>query len=109
MQTIIYVLICLLAIYGIYEIMYKIALFGLIKWDKSSFFMHKIVVINDNSIENIEEFIRDMKMIEEDKLILIDKTENEESKRFLRLIEKDFSFVEVVSPKEYKKYIDEVL
>ncbi len=105
MEIIVSLLVCFLAVYGVFKLLCAIAAFFLNEKCIKAEFMHDLIAIDDNS-ENIENYIR-AKEIKEDgrDLIILDHSTNEEMKKLLAIFENNFCFVKVMSESEYIDYI----
>lgn len=105
MEIILSLLACFLAVYGVFKLLCAITAFFLNEKCVKAEFMHDLIAINDNS-ENIESFVRAKEIKEEGRdLIILDYSENDETKRLLSIIENNFRFVKVMNEGEYIDYI----
>lgn len=108
MEIILSLIICFLAVYGLFKIIYGLA-FALYKTDKTTAKYKNIVVGVDDNSQNIEGYIRAMSLKEEGtEIIIVDYSDKKDTKKFLKLIAGEFSFVTVTNPDEYAEYIKSV-
>lgn len=105
MDIIISIVICFLSVYGIFQLLYNIACKMPKPPKTAKINSHRVVVADDNS-NWIEGYVRVMAMQEEEeRLFIINKSENAEMTEILDILSAEFSFVEPVSAEEYIKYM----
>ena len=106
MEIILYAILSFFAVYGMYEIIYRLAMFKCNSGQKAAFLSHKVLFVNNRTI-NIEDYVRnELIKEEEDKLILIDDSSEDEIKVLLQKIKDEFSLVDVMTREEYSLYIN---
>ena len=110
MDILMSIVMCFLAVYGVFQIIYNFALYLTRNNKTQPIFSHYILVADDNSTE-IEAYIRSLalKMNKNDKVILITTCKSEEIKKILLLLERKYDFISLMEPEEYITYIDDTV
>lgn len=105
MDIFISIIICFLAVYGVFRLIYGIALF---LSDGKKFkpkLRHEVVVVDDSS-KDVEAYVRSIAMREEGQsLVIINRCQSEEMQQLLQIICGEFGFVAVMTDEEYTEYI----
>ena len=108
MEIVISLIVCFLAVYGVFKLLCAISFLVLDEKNVRAEFIHELVAVNDDS-ENIEGYIRAKEAKEERReLIILDYSKKEETKMLLSILEKEFSFVRVMNNAEYIDYISRI-
>ena len=93
MDIVMSIIICILAVYGVFRLIYGIALY--VTGDKkfSSRMSHKLFLADDSST-NIEDYVRGFGIREEgESLIILDLSKSEEMKNLLQILDCQFGFL----------------
>ncbi len=110
MEVFMAILVCFLAVYGVFQLLYNIAV-TLSKSDKTKLnHIHRLITVSDD-IEGLEAYIRSVELTikEGEFIILLNCTNNDIAQRYLDIIKEDFSYVKVMLPDEYEEYIDKLI
>lgn len=103
METILSIIVCFFAVYGVFRLLYKCVYYYYDVKKLKTKLSHQLIVIDDNA-ENLEAYLRAANMKEEE-VVIIDISTKPETKKLLTLIESEFSNVRVMTSDEYYLYI----
>lgn len=106
MEIFLSIIICFLAVYGVFRLIYAITLFLLDskKFEPKS--SHRLIAVNDHS-SNIEGYLRALAIREEgENIIILDHTKSDEMQQILQILEGEFGFITVMDNAQYIDYIN---
>ena len=104
MEIILSVLVCFLAVYGVFKLLYKVVYYYYDLNKVRPKFHHTVIALNDDC-ENIEAYVRAAVMREEEDIIILDYSRMADTKKLLKIIDSEFYFVTVMTPEQYITYI----